>query len=101
MDDGTGTIECAFRISEGENKPESKTSEVRDRPRDVRSSARERTNGLASTSARPDPPVILVGSVVNVQGKIRVKHNSRELHGDTIGLYSTLTRMRPREYFSE
>lgn len=89
MDDGTGTIDCAFRISEGEDKPESKPSEVRDRPRDVRSSAQERTNGLASTStstsARPDP-VIPVGSVVSVQGKIRVKHNSRELHGDTIGL---------------
>lgn len=100
MDDGTGTIDCAFRISEGEDKPESKTSEVRERPRDARSSARERTNGLASTSARPDP-VIPVGSVVNVQGKIRLKYNSRELHGDTIGLYSTLTRMRPRESFSE
>lgn len=88
LDDGTGTIDCAFRISEGEdNKPESKTSEVRDRPRDVRSSARERTNGLAGTtgtSARPEPVVIPVGSVVNVQGKIRVKHNSRELHCDTI-----------------
>jgi hypothetical protein len=96
VDDGTGTIDCAFRINEGEDKPESKTSEVRD----ARSSARERTNGLASTGARPDP-VIPVGSVVNVQGKIRVKYNSRELHGDTIGLYSTLTRMRPRESFSE
>jgi hypothetical protein len=91
VDDGTGTIDCAFRISEGEDKPESKTGEVCDRPRDVRSSARERTNGLASTStststsARPDP-VIPVGSVVNVQGKIRVKHHSRELNGDTIGL---------------
>ena len=98
MDDGTGTIECAFRISEDENKPESKTGGVRDRPRDDRSSARERTNGLASTSARPDP-VIPVGTVVNVQGKIRVKHNSRELNGDRIGLYSTLTRMRWRESF--
>jgi hypothetical protein len=87
VDDGTGTIECAFRISEGEDKPESKASEDRNRPRDVRSSARERTNGLASTSARPDP-LIPVGSVVNVQAKIRVKHNSRELNGDTIGLYS-------------
>jgi hypothetical protein len=98
VDDGTGTIECAFRISEGEDKPESKTSEVRDRPRDVRSSAREQANGLASTSARPDP-VIPVGSVVNVQGKIRVKHNSRELQGNTIGLYFTLPRMRLRESF--
>ena len=100
VDDGTGTIECAFRISEGEDKPESKTNEVRDRPRDVRSSAREQTNGLASglasTSARPDP-VIPVGSVVNVQGKIRVKHNSRELNGDTIGLYFILPRTRLRE----
>jgi hypothetical protein len=90
VDDGTGTIECAIRTREGEDKPESKTSEDRDRPRDVRaSSTRERTNGLASTSARPapDPLLIPVGSVVNVQGKIRVKHNSRELQGDTIGLY--------------
>ena len=95
MDDGTGTIECAFRISEGEDKPESKKNEDRDRPRDVRSSARE-----PSTSARPDPLIIPVGSVVNVQGKIRVKRNSRELNGDTIGLYSTLTLMRPSESFS-
>ena len=97
MDDGTGTIECAFRIIDSEDRPESKTSEVRDRPRDVRSSAREQTNGLASTStsARPDPVIIPVGSVVNVQGKIRMKYNSRELNGDTIGLYSTLTRTAP------
>jgi hypothetical protein len=92
VDDGTGTIDCAIRISEGEAnlKPESKTSEDRVRPRDVRSSAREPTsNGLASASmsARRDP-LIPVGSVVKVQGKIRVKHNSRELHSDTIGLYS-------------
>ena len=102
MDDGTGTIDCAFRISEGEDKPESKPSEVRDRPRDVRSSARELTNGLASTStsARPDPVVIPVGSVVNVQGKIRVKHNSRELHGDTIGLcFHSGPVYSPRDFF--
>jgi hypothetical protein len=101
VDDGTGTIECAFRISEGEVKPESKTTEDRDRPRDVRSSARERPNGLASTSARPDPPLIPVGSVVNVQGKVRVKHNSRELNGDTIGLYSTFNSDCARENPSE
>ncbi|KAF8505928.1 hypothetical protein F5888DRAFT_1603980 [Russula emetica] len=81
LDDGTGTIDCAIRTSEGEVKPESKPNEIQDRPRDVRSSA---TNGLASTSARPDPLIIPVGSVVKVQGKIRVKHNSRELHADTI-----------------
>lgn len=90
VDDGTGTIDCAIRISEEEDKPETKRND-RDRPRDVRSSARERTDGLASTSVRPDPIIIPVGSVVNVQGKIRVKYNSRELHGDTIGLYSTLS----------
>ena len=104
MDDGTGTIDCAIRIREGEDIPESKLSEDRDRPRDIRSSsAREPTNGLASTStsARPDPPLIPVGSVVNVQGKIRVKHNSRELQGDTIGPYSTFDLNAPRENLSE
>ena len=94
MDDGTGTIDCAIRISEDEDKPETKTNEDRNRPCDVRSSAGD---GLASTSVRPDPVIIPVGSVVNVQGKIRVKHNSRELHGDAIGLYSTLTLDVPKD----
>ena len=85
VDDGTGTIGCAFRISESENKPESKMNEDRAR----RPSAREPTDTKARADS--DPLVIPVGSVVNVQGKIRVKYNSRELHGDTIGLYSTLT----------
>jgi DNA/RNA endonuclease YhcR with UshA esterase domain len=94
VDDGTGTIECAFRISEGG----SKTIVDRGHSRDVRPSAREPTDA----SARPDP-VIPVGSVVKVQGKVRVKHNSRELNGDTIGLYfPLLTRDAPeRESLSE
>ena len=103
VDDGTGTIDCAIRIREGEDRPESKLSEDRDRPHDIRSSARGPINGLASTStsALPDPPLIPVGSVVNVQGKIRVKHNSRELQGDTIGLYSIFDSDAPRENPSE
>ena len=94
MDDGTGTIEYAFRTSQGEAKPESKPSENRDHLRDIRSTAREPTD----TNARPEPVVIPVGSVVKVQGKIRLKYNSRELNGDTIGLYSTFDS---RESFSE
>jgi hypothetical protein len=58
--------------------------------RNVRLSAQEPKNGPATTSAS-SCPLIPVGSVVNVQGKVRVKHNSRELYGDSIGLYSTVT----------
>jgi len=82
VDDGTGTIECAFRTGEGEDKLESKASENRN----VRLPAQ--ANGPATTSAS-SCPLVPVGSVVNVQGKVRVKHNSRELYGDSIGLYST------------
>lgn len=80
VDDGTGTIECAFRPGEG--KPESKTNQ----DQDVHPSTRE----PATTNPLPCP-LIPVGSVVSVQGKVRAKYNSRDLHGETIGLCSTVT----------
>ena len=84
VDDGTGTIECAFRLDEG--KPESKPNEARR----VLPLPRKPTDGPASTIAQP-PPLIPVGSVVTVQGKVRAKRDSRDLHGETIGLCSTIT----------
>ncbi len=86
VDDGTGTIEYAFRLSdgEGEGKLESKASKNRDV---CPPSVREPTDGFA----KPPKPLIPVGSVVSVQGKVRVKHNSRELYGETIGPCSIVT----------
>ncbi|KAI0303920.1 hypothetical protein BC826DRAFT_200777 [Russula brevipes] len=66
LDDGTGTIECAFRSEEG--KPESKASE----------------NKVVTSLARHPSPLVQVGSVAKVQGKVRAKHNSREISGDSI-----------------
>lgn len=84
VDDGTGTIECAFRPGEG--KPESKPIEARH----VLPLPQKPTDGPASTISQP-PPLIPVGSVVTVQGKVRAKRDSRDLHGETIGLCSTVT----------
>lgn len=80
VDDGTSTIECAFRPDEG--KPESKASETQGiRPSDQKRSA----------DTQPLPlPLVPVGSMVKVQGKVRAKHNAREIHGETIGLWSTM-----------
>ena len=72
VDDGTATIECAFRLDD-EDKPENKSEN-----RDVARLARELAN-------KP-PQLVPVGSVVKVEGKVRAKHNSRDIHGDSIGL---------------
>jgi len=72
VDDGTATIECAFRPDD-EDKPQNKREKW-----DVARFAQELAN-------KP-PPLVPVGSVVRVQGKVRVKHNSRDIHGDSIGL---------------
>lgn len=87
MDDGTGTIECAFRPSEA--KPESKTNQ----DRDVHPLPRKPTDGRAATNSQPSP-LVPVGSVVTVQGKVRAKRNSRDLHGETIGLCFTFDSIR-------
>ena len=82
VDDGTGTIECAFRIDQ--DKPEGQTSEAT-------SSAQEPKRILATTE-RHSPPLIPVGSVVKVQGRIHVKHNSREIQGESIGSFYVVSR---------
>ncbi|KAI9513232.1 hypothetical protein F5148DRAFT_1157141 [Russula earlei] len=77
LDDGTGTIECAFRLDE--NKPESKASEKQVVTAVGRVSTEKFTN-LPSPTSR----LIPVGSVVNVQGRVRVKQNSRDIYGESI-----------------
>jgi hypothetical protein len=61
VDDGTATIECAFRPDDEEKSGNKKLA---DKP----------------------PPLVPVGSVVKVQGKVRAKHDSRDIHGESIGL---------------
>ncbi|KAI0254872.1 hypothetical protein BJV78DRAFT_1183480 [Lactifluus subvellereus] len=77
LDDGTGTIECAFRVDQ--DKPEGKTS----KNQAIAPLVQEPKRRLA-TKETPTPPVIPVGSVVKVQGRIHVKHNSREIQGASI-----------------
>ena len=90
VDDGTSTIECAFRPDEG--KLESKPSEKQG----VRPLGQNR---FAVTQPLP-PPLVPVGSMVKVQGKVRAKHNAREIHGETIGLWSTMVPLE-RIYLRE
>jgi DNA/RNA endonuclease YhcR with UshA esterase domain len=81
VDDGTGTIECAFRSDASE--PESKTSEKQD----VAPLAR----GLADKSgSTTEPHLVPVGSVVKVQGKVRARQNSKDVHGESLGPCSTM-----------
>jgi len=72
VDDGTATIECAFRLDD-EDRPENKNENWG-------------VTRLAQKLADKRPPLIPVGSVVKVQGKVRAKHNSRDIHGESIGL---------------
>lgn len=86
VDDGTGTIECAFRLDK--TKPESKTSEKQR----VAPFARVLTDrGKPVTQQRDPPRLIPVGFVVKIQGRVRVKQTFRDIHGESIGLCSTIT----------
>jgi hypothetical protein len=84
VDDGTGTIECAFRPDE--DKPEGQTSENRD----VAPLAQEVAAVKLAAPPLRSPPLVPVGSVVKVQGKVRVKPHSRDIHGESIGLCSAM-----------
>jgi len=84
VDDGTGTIECAFRPDE--DKPEGQTSENRD----VAPLAQEVAAVKLAAPRLRSPPLVPVGSVVKVQGKVRVKPHSRDIHGESIGLCSAM-----------
>lgn len=68
MDDGTATIECAFRPDD-EDKPGNKYESW----------------DAARLAQKLAAKLVPVGSVVKVQGKVRVKHNSRDIHGESIG----------------
>ncbi|KAH9002276.1 hypothetical protein EDB86DRAFT_285297 [Lactarius hatsudake] len=71
LDDGTGTVECTFRVdqdAQGGRASEKKQNTLR--------SAQEPTKQRSS----PIP----VGSVVRVQGRVRAKRNSREIYGESI-----------------
>ncbi|KAH9965767.1 hypothetical protein BC827DRAFT_765887 [Russula dissimulans] len=79
LDDGTGTIECAFRLDE--SKPESKTSEKQG----VAPFTRVLTDRDKPVTQQRDPSrLIPVGSVVKIQGRVRVKQTFRDIHGDSI-----------------
>ena len=84
VDDGTGTIECAFRPDE--DKPEGQMSENRD----VAPLAQEVAAVKLAAPRLRSPPLVPVGSVVKVQGKVRVKPHSRDIHGESIGLCSAM-----------
>ena len=81
MDDGTGTIECAFPIDL--DKPGGKTNKNR-----VTAPLAQEPKLRLTTKGTHTPPVIPVGSVVKVHGRIHVKRNSREIQGESIGLSS-------------
>lgn len=80
VDDGTSTIECAFRPDEG--KIESKTNE--------KQGVRPLHQNRPAVTQPLLPPLVPVGYMVKVQGIVRAKHNTREIHGETIGLWSTM-----------
>lgn len=68
VDDGTGTIECIFRLDQDGGRASVKQDTLFQAPSKNRSSS-----------------LIPVGSVVSVQGRVRAKWNSREIYGESIG----------------
>ena len=68
MDDGTGTVECVFRLDQDGGRASVKQDTLFQAPSKNRSSS-----------------LIPVGSVVRVQGRVRAKWNSREIYGESIG----------------
>ena len=63
VDDGTGTVECTFRLDQDDQGG--------------RTSVKQDTQRSSS--------LIPVGSVVRVQGRVRAKRNSREVLCESIG----------------
>ncbi|KAI0307009.1 hypothetical protein B0F90DRAFT_506900 [Multifurca ochricompacta] len=74
LDDGTGTIECAFRTDQG--LPENEASEDQGVPTLVREPTHK--------PMLPSSSLVPVGSVVKVQGRVRAKQNSRDIYGESI-----------------
>lgn len=70
VDDGTGTVECTSRLDQDAHggRANVKQDSLFQAPSKTRSS-----------------PLIPVGSVVRVQGRVRAKRNSREIYGESIG----------------
>lgn len=72
VDDGTGTVECTFRLDQDARG--GRASVKQDTLRLVQEPSKTRSSSL-----------IPVGSVVRVQGRVRAKRNSREIYGESIG----------------
>jgi len=72
VDDGTGTVECTFRVDQ--DAAGDRASEKQVSPRSAQEATKKRSSSL-----------IPVGSVVRVQGRVRAKRNSREIYGESIG----------------
>ncbi|KAI9467180.1 hypothetical protein BJY52DRAFT_1348990 [Lactarius psammicola] len=71
LDDGTGIVECTFRVDrDAQGGP---ASEKQDSPRSAQEPSKKRSSSL-----------IPVGSVVRVQGRVRAKRNSREIYCELI-----------------
>ncbi|KAI9447872.1 hypothetical protein H4582DRAFT_34993 [Lactarius indigo] len=71
LDDGTGTVECTFRVDQ--DAQGGRASKKHDAPRSNQEPTKQRSS-----------PLIPVGSVVRVQGRVRAKRNSREIYGESI-----------------
>ncbi|KAI0268088.1 hypothetical protein BC834DRAFT_867837 [Gloeopeniophorella convolvens] len=79
LDDGSGTLECVFRTDQ-------------DMPTHRASGSHDISLLRPAQSSKPKPlnkdpdivPFVPVGTVVRVTGKIRSKHSSRDIHGESI-----------------
>jgi hypothetical protein len=70
VDDGTGTVECTFRLDED--------------AQGGRAGVKQDTR-FQEQSQKRSSSLIPVGSVVRVQGRVRAKRNSREVYCESIG----------------
>ncbi|KAH9179528.1 hypothetical protein EDB89DRAFT_1841481 [Lactarius sanguifluus] len=70
LDDGTGTVECTFRVDQDAQGD--------------RASEKQGTLRSAQEPTKQRSSPIPVGSVVRVQGRVRAKRNSREIYGESV-----------------
>lgn len=76
VDDGTGTVECTFRADQ--DAQGGRAGENKDSPQEP--------------TKKRYSPLIPVGSVVRVQGRVRAKRNTREIYGESLGPSTTKNR---------